>query len=121
MWPSIWIRDDVKVQAFLARWRGTRAEAWEYSSSHSRFLLRLIREGEHSRPISSACIYCLDCLSLRFDNGWEGMDVRINKHARASLGASVVTDENHQHVVCGGVSAVEAPVSPFIHLADQLK
>ena len=101
----------------LERWRGTHAQAWEYSCSHSRFLLRLIRHDEKMNPLSSAYILCYDCFSLQFEDGWKGVDLRIESTASNPRKNCIVTDREHLRIVCSGVSAVETTVMPFIHLA----
>ena len=121
MWPSKWIRDDVEIQALLERWRGTRLEVWEYSCSHARLLIRLIREKENMDPVASAYLFCHGCQSVRFDDGWRGMDVHIKRASGSSGSACVVTDRDRLHIVCRGVSAVETAVIPFINLNDQLR
>ena len=118
MWPSKWIGDQ-ELQLLVERWRGTHAQAWEYSCSHSRFLLRLIREDEQMNPLSSAYILCYGCFSLQFDNAWKGVDLRIESTASNSRKNCMVTDREHLRIECSRVSAVETTVMPFIHLADQ--
>ena len=123
MWPSKWIEDDEAVRLLVKKWRGTRAQAWEYSCSHSRFLLRLTQEDEHMNPLSLSSAYLLfyDCFELRFDDGWLGVDLVIENTGRNSGARCLITDKERLRIMCGGVSAVETEVMPFIHLADQLK
>lgn len=70
-------------------------------------------------PLSSAYILCYDCFSLQFDDGWKGVDLRIESTASSSRKTCIVTDREHLRIVWSGVSAVETTVMPFIHLADQ--
>ena len=126
MWPSKWISDDAELQALLARWRGMsgiHTQIWEYSCSHRRLLIRMVRETKEAafQPVASAYLFCHACESMRFDVSWNGMNIHIAKESNGSKPASVVTDGNRLHVVCGSVSAIETAVSPFIHLGDELR
>lgn len=123
MWPSKWISGDVDVQALLARWRGTRVQVWEYSVSHSRLLIRMIREKEEApfQPTADAYLLCRGCQSVRFDVSWLDTNVSIAKELRATEPIYLVNDGGRLSVECIGVVAFEGAVSPFIHLADELR
>jgi hypothetical protein len=126
MWPSKWISDDVEVQALLARWRsmtGTRTEIWEYSCSHDRLLIRIVREKVEAgfQPLASAYLLCWGCQSVRFDPSWRGLNIHVEKDAKAAKPVCVVTDGERLHIVCLSVLVIETEVSPFIHLADELR
>jgi hypothetical protein len=83
----------------------------------------MIREKEEAlfQPVANAYLLCGGCQSIRFDDGWRDMNVTIAKEIRATKPIYLVTDGGRLSVECIGVVAFDGAVSPFIHLADELR
>lgn len=124
MWPAKWINNDADLQALLARWQGTRVQIWEYSVSHSRLLIRMMREKSNGR-IADAYVLCRGCDHCHFENGWLGMNISVAQQAgkTKSKPVRIVSDGGRLKVVCISVSAFEneTAVFPWMHLADELR
>src|SRR5262245_8305603 len=99
-----------ELNARLAAWRGSRAEVWDHTVSHS--ILRLHLSLGPNAPSSILCMY--DCASVSFSPGWENSAVSVIELA-AGVRSCLVTDGRNLRVECGNV-AFSAPLSSYAEI-----
>jgi hypothetical protein len=114
MWPAKWTKSERELDDLLDRWRGVRAQGWEYSVSHGQLLVRLYREG--ANPIPSAYVLCKDCYSVQFEPHWNDSDIRISMAPGRFGNVSTVTDRERLSVSCGAAFGAES--DEFIAIRD---
>ena len=114
MWPAHWTKADRELNALLERWRGGRAEVWEYSVSHGQLLIRLYRDG--TNPIPSAYVLCKNCYSVQFEPHWKNANIRISRAPGRFGDVITVSDGERLRVSCGGAFGAEH--DEFIAIRD---
>ena len=98
----MWKTNASEVNELLARWRGSRGQAWSYSSSLAQFLIRFYRD--EPSPIQSAYLHCAGCRKVSFDTHWQDSSIQI---LSTPDGRFRISDGERLHVECGIVQAAE--------------
>ena len=97
-----------EVSEFLTRWRGARAEPWEYLCSHGQFLLRFSRREPDWNPARGIYVHCKDCVTVSFDSyAWDDSDVQLAR-APDPLGELLtLSDGGRLRITCHYIFAYE--------------
>ena len=104
----------------LHRYQGAAAQPWEYSVSHSQFLLRIYREDDlKGLTLVSFYLWMKDCDRVSFFGLWRGANIQIEERRGEYGPRFLVSDCEHVVVDCGAVFAAES--GERIRLDDQLQ
>src|SRR2546428_581547 len=99
----MWTSNAKELADLLSGWRGARGQAWAYSCSHARLLIRLYRD--EPSPIASAYLYCAACRRIHFDTHWRDSDIQI---VSKPDGGYRISDGDRLLVECEIVRAAES-------------
>jgi hypothetical protein len=120
MWPQSWIRGKTEVLRQLHGYQGATAQPWEYSVSHSQFVLRIHREEDlKGLALVSFYLWMKNCDQVSFFGLWREANIQIEERQGKYGPRFVVSDGEHLVVDCGAVFA--AASSEIIRLDDQLQ
>jgi hypothetical protein len=66
-----------EISLLICEWKGSRAQAWEYTVSHGQFLVRLHRDDDPDDL--SLFLWCKGCYRVNFTSHWVNSNLEISK------------------------------------------
>lgn len=96
------------VSKFLERWRGLRAEPWEYLCGEGQFLLRFSSSDPNWNWSRGVYVHCKDCLTVKFNSdAWENSNILLARQKQDVEEVFVLYDSDKLNVVCRQIYAYE--------------